>query len=200
TVAQSGDMSACEYSVAPVSFTPCMHVPLELTAIVTAPASCPWSAASNMSWIRVTRGSSGSGTAVIGFTLADNYDAPRSGQILVRWPTPAAGQNLQVAQAGCRYGVSKTSIDFAAAGGAGSFNVLQQSDPTECGGPLQNACVWMAAADVSWIAITSSMPQIGDGTVVFNVSANIGSVPRSGTITVRDKTVTVTQIGAFAVR
>lgn len=70
-----------------------------------------------------------------------NYDAPREGTVNVRWPTPTAGQNLHVSQTGCRYTVTKTAISFAASGGAGSFDVLQQSDPTACGGPKQDACI-----------------------------------------------------------
>ncbi len=193
TVAQSGNLSACEYSVAPTSFSPCMSAPFELTATITTGAMCPWTASSNVPWIAVTRGASGAGSGHIGFTVSSNYDAPRSDQVLVRWPTPTAGQNLLVAQAGCRYGVSKSAIAFSASGGPGSFDVLQQSDPIECGGPLQNACVWTATTDASWIVITSHQPKVGDDTVGFAVAANPNPSPRTALIVVRDKTVQITQ-------
>ncbi len=195
TVAQSGNASACEYSVAQVSFAPCMNSPTALTAIVTTGDMCPWTASSDVPWLTVTSGAAGTGSGHIRFNVADNYDAPRSGQVLVRWPTPTAGQNLQVAQAGCRYGVTKSAIGFAAAGGADNFDVLQQSDPIECGGPLQDGCVWTATADVSWITITSSQPVKGDGRVSFSVAPNPHGEARSGIITVRDKTVRITQSG-----
>ena len=193
TVAQSGNLSACEYSVAPTSFSPCMSVPFELTATITTQAMCPWTASSNVPWIAVTRGASGTGSGHIGFTVSENYDAPRSGQVLVRWPTPTAGQNLNVAQAGCRYGVSKSAIAFSASGGPGSFDVLQESDPIECGGPLQNACVWTATTDAPWITITSHQPKVGDDTVGFTVAPNPDPSTRTALIVVRDKTVQITQ-------
>ena len=97
-------------------------------------------------------------------------------------------------QAGCSYGVSQTSISFLAAGGPGSFNVVQQSQPIVCGGPLQDRCVWTATSKASWVTITSAMPRTGDDVVRFAVAANAGA-SRSTTIAVRDQTVTITQAG-----
>jgi hypothetical protein len=125
-------------------------------------------------------------------SFSSNYDAPREGIAMVRWPTPTAGQNVRVSQAGCRYSVSKSVIAFAAAGGAGGFDVLQESEPNSCGGALQDACVWSAIADVPWITITTTMPRSGDSPVAFTVAANSGAA-RSGTITIRDKTVRIDQ-------
>jgi hypothetical protein len=105
------------------------------------------------------------------------------------------GQNVRIAQAGCRYAVSKTAIAFAASGGSGSFDVIQQSDPIECGGATQDRCVWSAVADVPWITITSGMPRSGDNPVSFTVASNAGADARVGTVTVRDKVVLITQAG-----
>jgi hypothetical protein len=100
-----------------------------------------------------------------------------------------------VAQAGCYYAVSTASISIAAAGGSGQFNVIQQSDPIQCGGATQDRCLWTAQADVPWITVTSSMPQAGDNPVSFTVAANPGPSARTGRITVRDKVVQITQSG-----
>jgi hypothetical protein len=115
--------------------------------------------------------------------------------VRVRWPTPTAGQNVRVSQAGCAYAVSKTAMDFGASGGQGTFDVIQQSTPYTCGGPLQNACIWSAVSDVPWIVITSSMPRAGDDRVGFTVAPNDSPSPRTSRITVRDKVVVVTQSG-----
>lgn len=64
TVRQSGDAGACSYSVAPVAFQPCMPAGT-LNATITTQASCPWTAASNSSWLAVASGASGNGSAVI---------------------------------------------------------------------------------------------------------------------------------------
>jgi hypothetical protein len=143
-------------------------------------------------WISVSGGTSRTGSGEVRFRVSENFDAPRAGVLQLRWDTPTAGQNVHVSQAGCRYAVSQTTVSIPSAGGTASFEVYQQSDPLECGGPLQNGCRWTAEAGASWIAITTSMPRTGDDRVTFVVSPNPGPA-RSATIAVRDKVVTVTQ-------
>jgi hypothetical protein len=185
----------CEYSVAPIEFNVCMAVPYTLTASINTQQGCSWTAAPDASWLSVTAGQSGTGPGTISFRVTDNWDASRRANVMVRWPTPTAGQNLRIAQAGCRYAVSSSVISISAGGGQARFDVIQQSDPLECGGPLQNGCLWRADANVPWITVTTSMPQAGDNPVAFTVAANDGTAARTGTITVRDKVVTVTQSG-----
>ncbi len=192
-VIQSGDVSSCQFSVAPVAFTPCMPA-TTVTATVTTGASCPWTATSDASWAAVSSGQSSTGSGPIAISIADNYDAPRSGRILVRWPTSTQGQNLQIAQAGCSYAVSKNALSFTAAGGSGSFDVYQTSDPYTCGGPLQDGCVWTPISDASWIVVSTGTTR-GDSSVRFVVSPNTTGAARSGTIRVKDKTVVITQAG-----
>ena len=197
TVTQAGDLpvGVCEYSVAPVELNPCMSVPYTLTTTVTTQQGCSWTANSDASWITLDGGQSGSGPGTISVRVSDNWDAPRQGVVMVRWPTPTAGQNVRVVQAGCLYAVSTTAVSVAATGGPGRFDVIQESFPNTCGGPLQNACRWSAQSDVAWITITTTMPQAGDNPVSFTVAANDSTSARTGTITVRDKVVRVTQGG-----
>jgi len=191
---QSGDVGVCQYSVAPVFLSTCMPAGT-LASIITTQASCPWTATPNAEWLRVSSGPSGTGTATMSISFTENYDAPREGIVMVRWPTLTAGQNIRVAQAGCRYAVSRTAFSLTAVGGTGTFDVIQQSDPTECGGATQDRCVWTARSEVPWITVTSSMPRSGDSPVAFAVAPNDAASPRAGTIVVRDKVVTVTQAG-----
>lgn len=197
TLNQSGDTPAppaCAYSVAPINFTPCMTAP-SMTAAITTQQGCTWTANTGAPWITVTGGQSGSGSGMVTFTVSDNYDAPRHGVVQVRWPTVTAGQNLQIAQAGCYYAVSTAAISIAAAGGTNQFDVLQTSDPITCGSATQDRCRWTAQSEVSWIIITTPMPQVGDNRVSFTVAANPGGAARTGRITVRDKIVQITQSG-----
>ena len=194
SIRQSGDTGGCQYSVAPVDVRPCMAGG-SVTAIVTTEPFCPWTAASNASWLTVSSAASTSGPGAITFTFSDNYDAPREGIVMVRWPTPTAGQNIRVTQAGCRYAVTRSAFSFAAAGGPGTFDVFQEADPNTCGGATQDRCVWTARSDVSWITVTTGMPRSGDNPVAFTVAANDAASARTGTITVRDKVVTITQAG-----
>ena len=96
--------------------------------------------------LRIASGLSGSGPGTITFSIGSNFDAARQANIEVRWPTPTAGQNVVVLQAGCLYGVSRDTIDVAAAGGDVFFDVVSQSTDTSCGGPLQNGCMWTAVS------------------------------------------------------
>jgi hypothetical protein len=195
TVTQAGDLGNCEYSVTPVVFSPCMSVPYTMTATVTTEQGCTWTADPGASWITVTGGSSGSGSGTVSFRVSDNWEAPRQGVVKVRWPTPTAGQNLQISQAGCFYAVTKSDISIIAAGGSDTFDVIQQSEPNTCGGATQNACMWTAQSSVGWIRVTSTMPRVGDDRVSFTVEANPGTTARTGTIVVRDKVVRITQAG-----
>jgi hypothetical protein len=198
TVTQRGETAPppppgeCEYSVAPVEFSPCMSGG-SLTATLSAMPNCQWTVTTSASWLTLPTGQSGKGSGVITIRYSDNYDAPREGIVKVRWPSPTQGQNIRVAQAGCIYGVSTTAISVGAAGGPGTFDVLQQSQPTTCGGAMQDRCIWTAQSRASWIVITSSMPHAGDGPVRFNVAPNPGPATRVGSIAVRNKVVTITQ-------
>ncbi len=192
TVRQGGDASVCQYSVAPVDFNPCMPAS-SVTAAVTTQAGCSWTATGNVPWLTIPTGSPGSGSGAITIAFGDNYDAPRDGIVMVRWPTPTAGQNIRIAQAGCTYAVSRSTFTFAAGAGSGTFDVIQQSQPNTCGGATQDRCIWSAISDVPWIAVTGAMPRAGDNPVTFTVAANGTGAPRVGRITVRDKVVVIAQ-------
>ena len=172
-----------------------MSAGYDLSFAIATEQTCPWTTTPDASWIAMSTPQSGSGPATVRFRVSDNWEAPRTARLLVRWPTPSAGQNVVVSQAGCRYAVSTTAIAMIASGGSGQFDVLQQSDPLECGGPLQDACLWTAESSAPWLTITSSMPKRGDDRVSFVVAANDGAQPRTASITVRDKVVIVTQAG-----
>ena len=192
TVRQNAVSALCQYSVVPVDFNPCMPAG-SISATVTAPAGCTWTASSNTSWLSVVSGASGSGSGAITMQFGENYDAPRDGIVMVRWPTPTAGQNIRIAQAGCTYAVSQSSFSFASAGGTGAFNVIQQSVPNTCGGATQDRCIWSAISDVPWITVSGSMPRAGDDRVTFTVAANATGAPRTGRVIVRGTVLTVNQ-------
>jgi hypothetical protein len=192
TITQAGATS-CTYSVAPVDVRACMAEGFVRSVTVTTGAGCTWTSATGASWIAIASGLSGTGPGTINYTLGSNFDAARQANIEVRWPTPTAGQNVRVAQAGCLYGVSRDTIDVAAAGGDFSFDVVSQSTDTSCGGPLQNGCMWSAVSSASWVTVLSSMPRFGDDRVSIRVAANGTGSARTATITVRDRVVTIRQ-------
>jgi hypothetical protein len=74
---------ACTYAINPSS----MSAPKRQTTgstSVTAPAGCAWTATSNVSWISVRSGASGSGNGTVTFEVADNNDkAKRTGTLTI---------------------------------------------------------------------------------------------------------------------
>jgi hypothetical protein len=191
---QAGDTGGCQYSVAPIEFNVCMAVPYELTTTMTTQPSCPWTVSPGASWVTVTSGASGAGPGAIRFRVSDNWDAPRDGVVMVRWPTPTAGQNLRVTQAGCFYSVNPSAITIGAVGGLGTFDVIQSAVPNTCGGATQDACLWTVQADVPWITLSRTSGR-GDDRVSFTVAPNPSGAPRTGIIRVRDKTIVISQPG-----
>jgi hypothetical protein len=172
----------CTYSISPTSqpFGPDGGTG-NLT--VNAPNGCPWTAASNASWIAITSGSSGKGDGTVNYAVAANSGASqRVGTMTL------AGKTFTVTQEGkssCTYSISPTSNTFSSTGGAGGVGVTASS-----------GCNWTATSNASWIAITSGSSGKGNGTVNYAVAANSGASQRVGTMTIAGKTFTVTQSGS----
>lgn len=195
TLTQAGRPAVlCDYAVSPVAFSPCMANGTLVSRLDVAD-TCSWTMASTVPWLTIRSGAAGSGAREIRIDYADNYDRPRAGVVEVRWPSPTAGQNIHVSQAGCYYAVSTSAVSVPASGGAVTFEVLQQSDPTTCGGATQDRCLWSATSDTAWIVVTSSMPRFGDDRVQLTILPNPGPSSRVGSVTVRDQRVQITQAG-----
>ena len=91
--------------------------------------------------------------------------------------------DLGAATAACVAAVDVAIVAIAEAGGTGTVTVSAGS-----------ACPWTASASAVWITVTSGASGSGDGTVSLSVSANTGA-PRSATLTVAGRSVTVSQGG-----
>lgn len=83
----------------------------------------------------------------------------------------------------CDFTLNPASQQFTANGGSGSFSVTATSAN----------CDWQATSNNSWI--TANGGGTGNGTVNFSVAANTASQGRAGTITVGNRTFSVTQNG-----
>jgi hypothetical protein len=165
TVTQSGN--SCSYSISPTSSS----FPASggsNTVNVTAGAGCGWTAMSNVPWITINTGASGTGNGTVDYTVAANTtSSSRQGTMTI------AGQTHTVTQAPtCTYTLMPTSQNFIAAGGTGQISVTA---PMECS--------WTTNASDSWITITQGTGGTGNGTINYTVSANTGPA-RNGSITV----------------
>lgn len=89
TVDQQG--FTCAYSIGPaVAAFPDTGGNFRVT--VTAPAGCPWTALSNVAWIIVTSGASGTGSGSVVLQAAPNAGGPRSGTATIAGQTFSATQ------------------------------------------------------------------------------------------------------------
>jgi len=86
--------------------------------------------------------------------------------------------------AACTYSISPTSQSSASSGGSGSVAVTTQSN-----------CVWGAASNATWLAITPGSSGNGSGAVTYSVAVNASTNSRTGTLTIAGQTFTVTQSG-----
>lgn len=92
TVALSGG-SSCTYSISPSSASPTAAATTG-TVTVTAGTGCAWTATSGAAWLTITSGASGSGNGTVGYSVAANTGAARSGTMTI------AGRTFTVNQAG----------------------------------------------------------------------------------------------------
>jgi hypothetical protein len=113
--------------------------------------------------------------------------------VSIRGAGQPTAHNIRIAQAGCRYAVSQPAFSFDAAGGGGSFDVVQTVDPATCGGQLPNGCQWTPTSDVLWISIPNDTIRVRNEPVIFTVAANPTGVARAGTIAIGDTVVQITQ-------
>ena len=139
---------------------------------------CPWTAVSNVSWITITSGASGTDDGTVRYLVAPNIGGARTGTLTV------AGQTLTVTQAAlvCSYSISPNNVKVEAPAGGGTTTVSTSS-----------TCTWTAVSNDSWITVTSGVSGTGNGTVTFSYAANSGSRDRKGTLTVAGRTFTVEQ-------
>ena len=148
---------------------------------VTAARGCPWTAASNAPWLRVTSGGGGDGSGTVTFSVDANTAATaRTGVLTI------AGRTMTVSQSGagvCNYAVSPTSALLPQPGGIASVDVVAPA-----------GCAWTATASSSWIVITAGASGIGSGRVIYALPTYIGRAQsRVGSITVAGVTLPVRQ-------
>lgn len=145
------------------------------TVSVTAAPGCPWTAASDVSWISLAT-NAGTGSGTVSVAVAATTGPPRTGTATI------AGQAFTVTQSpGCAFDVVPLTHNVDASGGTRTVNVNTAS-----------GCAWTAASNAPWITIAAGAGGNGAGTVAFDVAATSGP-SRTGSLTIGGQTVTVIQ-------
>jgi hypothetical protein len=145
---------------------------------VTTTVGCAWTASSTAQWITISSGQSGTGSGSVGFSVAANAGAARSGTVTVAGQTATVNQAAPVS---CSYAIQPTSQIVGPAGG--DFEVAVSTTA---------GCSWTAVRNGGWITIISGESGSGSGTVRYRIGDFNGN-SREGSITVAGQTVTVTQ-------
>lgn len=167
--------SNCNYGLSPTSTNLTVNGGTGSVAVTTG-VGCTWTAVSNVGWITITGGNSGTGSGTVSYTVAVNSGPTRAGTLTV------AGQTVTVTQAsGCTYTLNATNVTASA--GDGAINITVTAGV---------GCAWTAISNVGWLGIHSGSSGTGNGTVNFSVGANAGPA-RTGTLTIAGQTVTISQ-------
>ncbi len=183
TVTQAAGTAPCTYTIAPTSQNVDANANTGTVAVTTG-TGCTWTSTSAAPWLTVTSGASGAGSGSVGFSVAANTGAARSGALTI------AGQTFTVNQAAfvapCTFSISPTSQSAPAAGGTGTVTVTTTT-----------GCAWTATSNATWLTITSGASGTGSGSVTISAAANT-DVARSGTLTIAGQTFTVNQAAFVA--
>lgn len=144
-------------------------------------SGCGWTAASNDSWITISRINHDSGNGGLTYVVAPNGGPARTGTLTV------AGQTVAIEQVttACSYDVLPDSQSFGSAGGSGNIGIT-----------TLNGCPWTATTDVDWITLgVANGGGNGSATVTYWVNGNETLETRTATITIAGHVTTVTQAG-----
>lgn len=178
TVTVSQPSASCPYTLRPTTISIPAAGSTATSVSVTTAGGCPWSGSSDVSWISIVSGASGTASGNITIAVGANSGAARSGTLTI------AGQTVSVNQAAapCSYSVNPATLSVGAGGGAtGPVTVTATA-----------GCTWTATTNVSWLSITAGASGTGNGGISINAVANTGAA-RTGTLTVANQTVTVNQ-------
>jgi hypothetical protein len=181
--AGAGTPPACTYSISPTSQNAGAAAGTG-TLNVTTTAACAWTAVSNATWLSVTAGATGTGNGTVGFSIAANTGAARSGTLTIANQTFTVNQSAFVAP--CTYSISPTSQSVVAGASTTTVTVTTTA-----------ACTWTASSGVPWITVASGGSGTGNGSVGLSIAANTG-VARTGTVTIADQAFTVNQAAFVA--
>lgn len=138
---------------------------------------CGWSTVSNVNWVTVTAGSTGTGNGTVGYSVAANNGPDRSGVVTV------GGQAFTISQGtGCSAAVAPDTVAVPAIGGSQNVGITTPGE-----------CTWTAVSNVAWISIpTNNASGSGNATVRLDIQPNAAGA-RSGTATIAGRVVTVNQ-------
>ena len=180
TINQLADV-ACRFTVSPTLRTILDKAATDTFTVTSTLGNCLRTAGSDVPWMTVTSGASGTGNGIIGYSIqANNTPAVRTGHIIVMNATFTVTQSGAI----CDFAINPANANVP--GGAFSGNII-----------VTTACSWTAVPSASWISITSGATSTaGNGNASYSIGSNPTGVPRGGTIKIATQTFSLMQAGA----
>jgi uncharacterized protein (TIGR03437 family) len=167
--------TSCTFALAPSSATYTSGGGASSFAITT---TCPWTVTTTAAWINLGGPISGTGNGTVFYNVTANTSATtRTGSIIV------GSQTFPVTQTGVACAVTVTPGAILADPG-GSMGTIQVTAP--------DGCTYNATASASWITLGAASAT-GQASVGYSVAANTTPQMRTGTITIANQTIPVTQ-------
>ncbi len=154
------------------------------TISVTAEIGIAWDAKSNVSWISIVSGTSGTGSGTVIFKVSSYAGsvATRTGTLTI------CGKTCTVTQTGEDVIISPVSADIDENSNIVLFNINALYSTS-----------WTIKPNDEWISVLSKTNGSGDATVTLATTANLSYNQRVGTVSVEgkmgNKTFTITQAG-----
>ena len=183
TVTQAA--AAPSFSLNPAAATVGAAAGTGSVALSAASATASWTAVSNAAWIAITNGASGTGSKSIAYSFTANpSNISRAGTMTI------AGLIFTVTQAApavCTYGITILGTTQTPNGAYGTIAVTTAP-----------GCSWTAISSAAWLTVTSGASGTGNGTVAFTAAQNTRTTARTATITIGNRTLTVTEGPASA--
>ena len=149
---------------------------------------CAWNAGSNVDWITITSGSSGSGAERLTTRSNRTWDPPRNAPEPRRLPgrhSPSPRGPKAATTVSLSAGRRPANRSFPSRGGTGTLLVTA------------DGCSWMVTTPDSWLTFTSASTGKGSGEVAFTVDVNDG-MARTGRFNLGDQSVEIQQGAAIS--
>lgn len=175
--------AACAFSVSPTQASmPAAGGSVIVAITKTSGGTCPWIVQSPGPFISTVGPTSGVGDGTVSVFIAPNPGpGARSDTVIVAGHLVTLSQPAPVVT--CMFDISPMQITIFSSGGTPQIAVTNTQGVN---------CPWTAVSNDLWITITSGSSGQGGGNVRISVAPNPGP-PRTGTLTIAGKTVTISQ-------
>ena len=161
------------------------------TKPVTITSNVEWTATSDMSWLTISGTAMGTGNGSISVVATEQAAAVGRTATITVETTGGLGRTVSVTQAAAveALTLSDASLDFTAAGETKQLTITSNAE-------------WTATSDMSWLTISGTTMDTGNGSISVVAAEQIAVVGRTATITVTagalTQMVSISQIAAAA--